>query len=125
MQPTLELKKLIKEVLADENYSVFTDEAPKDADYPYIVVEMTKGSSESYPFVGILEVNVWDRHRTNSRAESIMDIVESKLRNEFFENDSVNFRAFDGDRQPLIDEDKSIKRVREKFMIRYAIKGEV
>lgn len=125
MQPTLELKNLIKEVLADNEYSVFTDEAPKDANYPYIVLEVTKGSSESYPFVGILEINAWDKHRTYSRVESIMDIVENKLRNQFFENDSVNFRTFDGDRQPLIDEDKSIKRVREKFMIRYAIKGEM
>lgn len=124
MTNTIELRNLIKEVLGDSQYEIFADQAEESAKYPYVVFEISRSSAEIYPFVGYIEVNVWDKYNTYSRADSIMDIVESKLRNQYFENDKVGFRAFDGDRGHLIDTDKSIKRTREKFMIRFFKKGE-
>lgn len=124
MTHTLELRDLIKTALSDSSYSVYEDEAPQSAKYPYVVFEVSRGSAEVYPFVGFLEVNVWDNYKTYSRVDSIMDLIESKLRNQYFKNDSVGFRCFDGDRSHIADTDKSIKRTKEKFMIRISLRGE-
>lgn len=124
MTSTIELRNLIKDILADEGYEVYADEATVPAKYPYVVFELSRSSAEIYPFVGYVEVNVWDKYNTYSRVDSIMDIVEEKLRNQYFGNDKVGFRTFDGDRSHIVDTDKAIKRTREKFMIRYSLKGE-
>lgn len=124
MTGTLEIRDLIKSVLADTSYEVYADEAPERANYPYIVFELSKSSAEAYPFVGYLEINAWDKYKTYSRVDTVMDIVEQKMRNQFFANNDVSFRCFDGERSHMQDTDKAIKRTREKFMIRYSLKGE-
>lgn len=124
MTHTLELRDLIKSALSDSSYSVYADEAPQNAKYPYVVFEVSKSSAEVFPFVGYLDVNVWDNYKTYSRVDSIMDLIESKLRNEYFQNNAVGFRCFDGDRSHIVDTDKAIKRTKEKFMIRISLRGE-
>ena len=120
---TIELRNLIKTTLSDSSYGVYADEAPEGATYPYIVFKISKGSAVDYPFVGYLEVNAWDKYKTYSRVDTVMDKVEEKLRFEYFENTYVGFRCFDGERNHIEDTDKAIKRTREKFMIRYSTKG--
>lgn len=124
MTLTLELRDLIKEALAGIGCPAYENEVDENKPYPYAVFEVNTNSATDFPRVGFLEVNVWDRHRTYSTVDTLMDEIESKLKDSYFDNDKVAFRCFAGDRNHVLDEDKSIKRTREKFMIRYNAKGE-
>lgn len=125
MSRTLYLRDLIKESITDTNYQVYQDEAPEGASYPYVVFEVSATTEDDFPKSGILEINAWDRHNTFSRVDNVMDIIEGKLRHQFFKNQYVAFRTFDGTRSHIPDEDKAIKRTREKFIIRFnSMEGE-
>lgn len=124
MTTTLNLRDLIKSALVNVGCPVYEYEAEDSNNYPYAVFEITTNSASEYPRVGYLEINVWDKHRTYSTVDTYLDNIESKLKNAYFSNDNVAFRCFEGDRNHILDEDKSIKRTREKFMIRYNTKGE-
>lgn len=125
MSKTLYLRDLIKATLTDSNYQIYENEAPEGATYPYVVFEISTNGEQEYPTNGILEINAWDRHNTYSRVDNIVDIIESKLKHQFFKNEYVAFRTFDGVRNHIPDEDKAIKRTREKLIIRYnSMEGE-
>ncbi len=118
MTSSLELRDLIKASISGTGYSVYAYQAPENASYPYVVFDVTQTTADDVK-VGILEVNVWDLWQTHSRADSLLDDIESKLRDSFYKSQGAQFRCFLGDRQHVPDEDKAIKRVREKFMIRF------
>lgn len=124
MTTTLELRDLIKSALVNVGCPVYEYEADNKDEYPYAVFEISTSSADDFPKSGYLEINVWDRHRTYSTVDTYMDKIEGKLKNQYFSNEKVAFRCFDGDRSHILDEDKAIKRTREKFMIRYNAKGE-
>lgn len=124
MTTTLELRDLITTALVGVGCPVYEYEAESEDNYPYAVFEINTNSAEEFPRVGYLEINVWDRHRTYSTVDTYMDNIESKLKDAYFESSKVAFRCFAGDRNHILDEDKAIKRTREKFMIRYNAKGE-
>lgn len=123
MSKTLYLRDIIKSTLQDVA-TVYENEAPEGASYPYVVFEVSGTAAEEYPCTGFVEINAWDRHPTFSRVDYIMDNIEKKLRHQFFKNDKIAFRTFEGDRGHVLDEDKMIKRTREKFLIRFNTRGE-
>lgn len=123
MTHTLELRDIIAENISGD-YQLFPNDAPPEAVYPYAVFEVSSLTGDESVISGYLEVNVWDRYNTYSRVDTILDKIEAKLKNKFFSNEKIAFRCFYGDRNHIIDEDKEIKRTREKFLIRYSIKEE-
>ena len=54
-------------------------EAPQGAEYPYIVFEPSRVTSESGIDKYDLEVNIWDSYATVSRIDAIMDTLESEI----------------------------------------------
>lgn len=93
----------------------YPDEAPDDAQYPYIVFSLRRLSESDGKQYYSLEVNVWDNHRFYSRAESMMDGLEGRLHRYSHMADGFFLRFFKGARQNVPDPDKAIKRVREQF----------
>lgn len=124
MTEALYLRDLIAESIQDEGFQVYPNEAPAGAVYPYAVFEVSTLTGDELPKGGILEVNAWDRYATHSRADAVLDAIEEKLKNNYFKSDAVAFRCFNGDRAHIPDEDKEIKRSRERFTIRYNKRGE-
>ena len=106
----LQLKKELEALTG-----AYSEEAPEKAEYPYAVFSAQRlgESEEKQSFT--LEINVWDQHPYYSRAESIMDTLETKLHrcNHMTENGLI--RIFKGKRVNVPDPDKSMKRVRELF----------
>ena len=93
----------------------FCEEALKDTEYPYKVFSARRISETDEKQIYSLEINVWDRHRHYSRAESLMDELEQKLHRCNHLTDKYLIRIFKGLRQNVPDPDKEIKRVREQF----------
>lgn len=93
----------------------FCEEAPEDAKYPYKVFSARRLSESDGRQNYILEINVWDQHQYYSRAESMMDDVEKELHKSAHDTKQYYIRIFKGQRENVIDTDKSIKRVREQF----------
>ena len=110
---TVTLKKFLEKLI--DGYS---DEAPDSAEYPYKVFSIKKISNEDNISNYVLEVNVWDKNKTYSRAETIMDGLEKKLDSQTFLEKKFLVYTYLGTRNNVPDPDKAIKRVRGQFEIR-------
>lgn len=110
---TIKLKRFLEELI--DGYS---DEAPDNAEYPYKVFSAKKILNDDNISYYALEINVWDKNKTYSRAETIMDELEKKLdRQTFLEKDFFAY-TYIGARNNVLDPDKAIKRVMEQVEIR-------
>lgn len=105
--------------LLNEIVDVYSEEADEDANYPYAVTEISLVSPEVVNRYE-LEINVWDKYKTMSRANILMDKIEEKLDREVIrkENSTLYF-ARGNTRGKVADEDKTIKRVRALFILDY------
>lgn len=126
MTEVLYLRDLIVESIqaTGDEFAIYANEAPEEAEYPYAVFEISTMTGDEIPKAGYLEFNVWDRYPTFSRVDAITDTIEQRLKNRYFKSDAVAFRCFNGDRGHVPDEDKEMKRTRERFIIRYNTRGE-
>ncbi len=93
----------------------FYEEAPADADYPYMVFSSKRLSENCGKQIYSLEINAWDQNEYYSRAENMMDELEKKLHQCVHVTERFLIRIFKGMRQNVSDPDKTIKRVREQF----------
>lgn len=116
---TIKLKRFLEDLL--EGYS---DEAPDEATYPYKVFSIRKLIAEDGISFYLLEVNVWDKHKYYSRAESIMDELEKMLSKQVFNTEDLVIYTYIGQRDNIVDQDKQIKRVRGQFEMRVVSKEE-
>lgn len=105
-----ELKREL-EALTEAYY----EEAPGEAEYPYMVFSVQRLSDDEGKLSCSLEVNVWDRNEYYSRAENMMDALEKKLHRCNHMTEKFLIRIFRGRRQNIPDPDKTLKRVREQF----------
>ena len=110
--------RLLKDEL-EEYLSAYYMEAPENAEYPYAVFELNRLSQDYERQSVLLEVDVWDKHKYYSRAEAKMDEIEAKLHGFFELTNNDVFYVFNGSRQPVPDDDKQIKRIRETFELYY------
>ena len=110
---TVKLKRFLENLI--DGYS---DEAPENADYPYKVFSARKLSDDDGIAHYILEVNVWDKGKTYSRAETLMDELEKKLNKQTFLVKELFAYTYTGSRENVSDPDRAIKRVREQFELR-------
>ena len=106
----MSLKKELEELTG-----AFCEEAPEEVEYPYSVFSARRLSDSDGRMNYVLEINVWDQNRYYSRAESVMDELEQKLHRCNHITDDFLIRIFKGQRQNVLDADKTIKRVREQF----------
>ena len=110
------MKSYIKEVLMNATgFDAYEMEAPDNANYPYIVFEPRRISVVDYIENFVLEINVWDKNKTYNRVDGITDKIEKALDHEHNLNKKKLGVFYKGNRQPVLDEDKQIKRVREQF----------
>ena len=93
----------------------FAEKADKETPYPYKVFSAKRISEDDGRQIYSLEVNVWDQGQYYSRAESIMDALEKKLHRCNLLTEECLLCFFKGQRQPIDDPDKTIKRIREQF----------
>ena len=94
----------------------YKDFAHKDATYPYAVFELDRIDSDSGDTY-VLEINVWDRHRSYSRADSVALALEKKLNGYVENNPHRAFRVYKGTMKHVLDEDKSIKRIQLQLTV--------
>ena len=100
----------------DNTIDTFPDEAPKSAEYPYAVISGRRLSIEDSISNWIIEVNVWDKHKYNSRAEAKADAIEKVLDYHRFHFENGNLVClFKSQRDDILDTDETIKRVRIQF----------
>lgn len=106
------LKERIQEATGRE---AFYNEAEKDAEYPYYVFEVRRLQLEGCMEHCALEINAWDYHPTSSRIEAGMDALEHALHGLKALDMAHCIVLHKGERQPVADEDKAIKRIRAVF----------
>lgn len=107
------LTKVIQQVVGDK---IFYQSAPQEEKYPYYVYELRRLDTNNSVDKYILEINAWDMNNTSSRIEKGMDRIDSLNGFKQIEKaDSFAFVIYKGKRDPVDDEDKRIKRIREQM----------
>lgn len=94
----------------------YPDEAPESAVYPYAVVSGRRLTVEDNISNWIMEINVWDKNKYNSRAEAKADAIEKVL--DYFKMPLTSgslARFFKANRDEILDTDETIKRVKVDF----------
>ena len=113
------LKAPVKTILeSGTDIPVFYERADKNTSYPYFVFECRRISENSGIEQYVLEVNGWDQGSTSSRIESKMDELEKAIHNLKYNDRDRTIIIYKGQKNPVDDEDKSIKRYREQFDMR-------
>lgn len=112
------IEALIKKLLNDivPNISIYNDNAPRNAIYPYAVIETSKLSTLYYPRVDCaLIINIWDKQANYSSVNKFADDIQNKFNVESFCDQNVSVAFFLDTRNKIVDEDKSLKRVQMEF----------
>ena len=110
-----EIELAIVEVLKD-TIPTYPDEAPESATYPYAVISGRRLTVEDNISNWIIEVNVWDKNKYNSRAEAKADAIEKVLDYHKMRLVSGSLaRFFKANRDDILDPDETIKRVKVDF----------
>lgn len=124
MSKTLELRKLIKDILLDLEVEVFFDDSTDKAKYPYIVYSFESTNFSNNRDDIILAIDIWDRNESTRNVEVLADGVEALFN---FENKPTNKilpTFYLEGRYSLKDEDKKLKRRQIKISIKnYYIGG--
>lgn len=128
MTSSLYLRDLIKNALmcGAKNYSVYPNNAPDSASFPYIVFRTTDFGRmlESCVHEGEIDIDLWDNYETYSRIESMIDDIDEALEDIIIEDAHVQCRVYPGTHRIVEDSDKAIKHIEANAQIRFTKKGE-
>lgn len=110
------LKTTVQKILeSGTDIPVCYQRAKKDMKYPYFVFEYRRLSDNSGIEQYVLEVNGWDQSPTSSRIEKKMDELEEAIHTLKVNDSDRVVIIYRGSKEPIDDEDKSIRRCREQF----------
>lgn len=115
VQMTNEIIKTIVEYLNSNGINAVGNEATKELEYPYAVVTMSRLNKNDNISLWSLEVNVWDKHKYYSRAETISDNIDKLLDFARLKSGENLICIFESQKNNLKDTDPAIKRVNMRF----------
>lgn len=114
-----ELRKVITRLLKISCSRTHYEDADDETQHPYQVFSFESKNPDNYPrddnyFV----IDVWDKGKYWTQAESMADEIETNLNMKNEPNETVLPTFYLIDRKNLKDEDKKIKHVQLKFLIK-------
>lgn len=112
---TNEIIKTIVEYLNSNGINAVGNEATNELEYPYAVVTMSRLNRNDNISLWSLEVNVWDKHKYYSRAETISDNIDKLLDFVRLKSGDNLICIFESQKNNLKDTDPAIKRVNMRF----------
>lgn len=112
---TNEIIKTIVEYLNSNGINAVGNEATNELKYPYAVVTMSRLNRNDNISLWSLEVNVWDKHKYYSRAETISDSIDKLLDFARLKSGDNLICIFESQKNNLKDTDPAIKRVNMRF----------
>ena len=115
VQMTNEIIKTIVEYLNSNGINAVGNEATNELEYPYAVVTMSRLNRNDNISLWSLEVNVWDKHKYYSRAETISDNIDKLLDFVRLKSGDNLICIFESQKNNLKDTDPAIKRVNMRF----------
>lgn len=115
VQMTNEIIKTIVEYLNSNGINAVGNEATNELEYPYAVVTMSRLNKNDNISLWSLEVNVWDKHKYYSRAETISDNIDKLLDFARLKSGDNLICIFESQKNNLKDTDPAIKRVNMRF----------
>ena len=115
VQMTNEIIKTIVEYLNSNGINAVGNEATNELEYPYAVVTMSRLNRNDNISLWSLEVNVWDKHKYYSRAETISDNIDKLLDFARLKSGDNLICIFESQKNNLKDTDPAIKRENMRF----------
>lgn len=118
-----EILNVIFGMLKNYSETVYYEDAPSKAEYPYIVYNLEDGY-RSYREEYILTLDFWDRNQSSSNIENLVDIYDKYLENKLIVTKLFSIRFNRMQRLKVEDEDKGLKRRQLRFGVQvYQKKG--
>lgn len=112
---TNEVNKAIAAYLKSNNITAIDNEAAADNTYPYAVITSSRLNTNDSISSWTLEVNVWDKNKFYSRAETIADKIDKLLDFTQLKSGKNLICLFKAQKSNIADSDPAIKRVRIQF----------
>lgn len=117
MSNTNELRKQIASILKRSTPNVHYLNFPKPASYPYLVFELKELGTEDGQTKCSLEVNCVAK--TQSQVNSLADSVQDSFDHIVVGNNKIFFHAYRNRRDAIVEEDKTIERIRVMIDLYY------
>lgn len=111
---TINLRKALQSELKKVHPSIYYENAPDTATYPYIVYDLEQ-VGEQYQ----LEMNVYDKGTSTAKVETLADAIESYFLRYIYRDELQIFTTYINTRNNVQEEDKTIKRRRLLFDLNY------
>lgn len=116
----IELRKEINDMLKVHHPTVYYQQAPSKARFPYLTYEFlpsfTDGNQEMIPF----DVDIWDENSDTTEIETLNNQVWKALDRYVHNDKKMQFSIYRESRQPIIDEAQpKLRRRKLSFIIRY------
>lgn len=110
------LLELILKTLKTKHGRVYHENAPQNAEYPYIVFNINDGL-KSHRDDLILIIDIWDRNDSSMRIEDLTDMIDTLLDEANLPNEFVLPTFYRQQRLKVEDEDKTLKRRQLRFNV--------
>ena len=110
------LLKLILDTLKSKHPRVYHENAPKNAEYPYIVFNINDGL-KSHRDDLILTIDIWDRNNSSMVIEDLADTIDKLLDEANLPNEFVLPTFYRQQRLKVEDPDKTLKRRQLRFNV--------
>jgi len=122
---TNEHKRIFQSLLSAYCPSLFFQQAPPGADFPRTVYDFKQLAVEGYPYEKyLLTLNCWDKGQ-QERIDSFLDALIEAIDKSVHYTDAVYYQFYyNKDRQPIAEQDKSLRRVMLTFEVRIYVRSE-
>jgi len=123
---TNDRKKVFKELLAQYCPSCFFGACPPDAGFPRVEYDFKQLPVDNVPYEKIiLTLNCYDKSQTET-IDAFVDSLINGIDQSIFYTESVYYQFYYGkDRQPILETDKTIKRIMLTFEVRIYLRSEL
>lgn len=125
MSRTNDHKKVFKNLLSQYCPSCFFGACPPDAGFPRVEYDFKQLAVDNVPYEKIiLTLNCYDKNQTET-IDAFVDNLINGIDLSIFYTESVYYQFYYGkDRQPVLEADKTIKRIMLTFEVRIYLRSE-
>lgn len=116
----MELRKQILSLLKTFHSSVYYQQAPETATFPYIIYDFPTSFINGQQEVFNLDVDIWDDSTDTTELETIASSIWKGLNYYKYNDENIQFGIYRENRLPPLDEQEPLLRRRKLiFSVRY------
>jgi len=116
----INLRNAIMKKLKEFHPVAYSEQAPKKANFPYVVYSFPNSFSKEGQEVFILDIDIWDNQEDTTALETLASSVWKGLNRLHYIDENIQFSIYQSSRLPELEDDNpAIKRRKLIFELKY------